>query len=87
MTQANVGAGQYENKWLVEIFEMNSFKGLFQESKSLKINDFLKETEDLPENNENWAGTLMPNIQILFIIEHTISKFLKAWLQGILNRI
>lgn len=32
---------------------MNSFKGLFQESKSLKINDFLKETENLPENNEN----------------------------------
>lgn len=38
----------------------------------------LKEREDLQKIMKTESGTLMPNIQILFTIEHTISKFFKS---------
>lgn len=38
----------------------------------------VKEREDLQEIMKTESGTLMPNIQILFTIEHTISKFFKS---------
>ena len=47
----------------------------------------LKEREDLQKIMKTESGTMMPNIQILFTIEHTIFQVFKSMTSRFFDRI